>query len=109
MRAMDWKRFAGCVAILAVGCLSASAQKSKKDKSGYDRSARATLVHEAIVYVAADADSQHVSLVTPGHEVVVVERSGPWVKVFANTDVDDDQDDDTKPWFGDDETVTPAS
>jgi hypothetical protein len=89
---------------------SAFAQKSK-EKAGYDRAARATLLHEANVYVAADAESQKVSLVTPGHEVVVVERSGPWIKVFANTDVGDDanEDDRNKPEFSDEENVTPAS
>lgn len=96
---------------LAVVMLSFTAsgwsQKKPKDKAGYDRAARATLLHEAVVYVASDNDSQRVSLVTPGHEVVVIERSGPWVKVFANTDVEDDAE--TKPEFGDDENVTPAS
>ncbi len=60
------------------------------------------------MYVAADADSQRISLVTPGHEVVIVERSGPWVKVFANTDVEDDARG-QKPEFSSDENVTPAS
>ncbi|WP_348268253.1 SH3 domain-containing protein [Edaphobacter sp. DSM 109919] len=86
----------------------ASGQKSK-DKSGYDRSARATVVHEANVYVTADADAQKVSVVTPGHEVVVVQRSGPWIQVFANTDIEDTSDE-NKPEFTDDSnTVTPAS
>jgi len=98
------KRVIWCLAVLAV-CSAGSAQK--KDKSGYDRAARATVLREAIVYVASDPDSQKVSLVTPGHEVVIVERSGPWVKVFANTDVEDDAE--TKPEFGDDENATPAS
>jgi hypothetical protein len=79
----------------------------KKDKAGYDRTARAVVLHEAIVYVAADQDSQRVSLVTPGHEVVIVERSAPWVKVFANTDVEDDQED--KPEFDDETAPQPAS
>ncbi|WP_263368121.1 hypothetical protein [Edaphobacter bradus] len=100
------KRAALGVALLA-GCGATWAQKPDKSKSGYDRSARATVLHEANVYVASDADSQRVSLVTPGHEVVIVERSGPWVKVFANTDVEDDAED--KPEFSEDETVTPAS
>src|ERR1700712_2453553 len=78
-------------------------------KQNYDRAARATLLHDAIVYVRADADGQKISLVTPGHEVVVVERSAPWVKVFANTDVNDDSDEDSKPEFTEDENVTPAS
>jgi hypothetical protein len=98
------RRLSLCVVLLSI-CSAAFAQK--KDKAGYDRAARATVLHEAVVYVASDADSQRVSLVTPGHEVVVVERSKPWVKVFANTDVEDEAE--NKPEFGDDENVTPAS
>lgn len=80
-----------------------------KDKSGYDRAARATVLHEANVYVTADADAQKLSVVTPGHEVVVVQRNGPWIQVFANTDVEDTSDE-NKPEFTDDnDTVTPAS
>ena len=86
----------------------AVAQKSK-DKSGYDRAARATVLHEANVYVTADADAQKLSVVTPGHEVVVVQRNGPWIQVFANTDIEDTNDE-SKPEFTDDsDTVTPAS
>ena len=107
MYELQLRRLACCAAIFAVAYLSASAQKPKK--ATYDRTARATVLHEANVYVAANADGQRVSLVTPGHEVVVVERSGPWVKVFANTDVADDIDEDSKPDFGEDENVTPAS
>ncbi|HEV2710158.1 MAG TPA: hypothetical protein VGU67_08110 [Edaphobacter sp.] len=95
-------------AVVLLVATSAIAQKPK-DKSGYDRSARATVVHEASVYVTADADAQKLSLVTPGHEVVIVQRSGPWIQVFANTDVEDTNDE-NKPEFTDDtDTVTPAS
>jgi hypothetical protein len=84
------------------------AQKPK-DQSGYDRAARATVLHQANVYVTADADAQKLSVVTPGHEVVVVQRNGPWIQVFANTDVEDSSDE-NKPEFTDDnDTVTPAS
>jgi hypothetical protein len=110
MRKLRLERFVCGAGLLMVVCLPLSAQKPKKDKSsGYDRSARATVLHDAIVYVAADPDTQHVSLVTPGHEVVVIQRSGPWVKVFANTDVEDDPDADSQPVFGEDDPVTPAS
>jgi hypothetical protein len=91
---------------------AAVGQKPKDKAAGYDRAARATLLHEANVYIAADADSQKISLVTPGHEVVVIQRSGPWVQVFANTDVGDEanEDDANTPEFGGDEEVaTPAS
>ena len=87
--------------------MRAPAQKQKDNASGYDRAPRATVLHEANVYLAADADSQKVSLVTPGHEVVTTEHSGPWVKVFANTDTKDDAED--KPEFTEDENVQPVS
>jgi hypothetical protein len=98
------------ITVAASGAASANAQKNPKDnRSGYDRSARATLVHPAIVYVAADDNSQHISEVLPGHEVVVIERNGSWVRVFANTDIPDEQADDQKPEFSTDQAATPAS
>src|SRR5580704_11907059 len=98
-------------AMLLVTGAAEGQSKGQKQSSNYDNAARATVVHDANVYVAADADSQKISLVTPGHEVVIVETSGPWVKVFANTDVGEDADEDNrdKPIFGEDANVTPAS
>ena len=94
----------GCGAVLAQS-------KTQRQAENYDRAARATVLHDANVYVAADANAQKISLVMPGHEVVIVERNGPWVKVFANTDVNDDaeEDDRNKPEFGADANATPAS
>jgi hypothetical protein len=107
-----WRGWVMGVAV-AVLLLNGAAigQKGQKPPQNYDRAARATVLHSANVYVAADADAQKVSLVTPGHEVVIVERSAPWVKVFANTDVGDEanEDDRNKPEFGEDANVTPAS
>jgi TolA-binding protein len=97
--------------LVAAGSFAAAnAQKNPKDNlAGYDRAARATLVHPAIVYVAADDNAQHIAEVLPGHEVVVIEHNGTWVRVFANTDAPDEQADDQKPEFSTDDTVTPAS
>ncbi len=96
--------------VLATGA-AAGQSKAEKQAENYDKAARATVLHDAVVYVAADNDAQKISLVTPGHEVVIIERSGPWVKVFANTDINDnaDEDDRNKPEFGEDANVTPAS
>jgi len=96
---------------MALGSLTpAHAQgKSKDNLSGYDRSARATLVHPAIVYVSPDDNAAHLSEVLPGHEVVVIERNGAWVRVFANTDKPDEQSDRDTPEFGADAQATPAS
>jgi len=104
-----WRCWTTVVLLATVGAVGQT--KAQRQAESYDKAARATVLHDANVYVAADADSQKVSLVTPGHEVVIVERNGPWVKVFANTDVGDDanEDDRNKPEFGEDANVTPAS
>ena len=97
--------------LLLLSSAAGGQTRAQKQAQNYDRAARATVLHDANVYVAADADAQKVSLVTPGHEVVIVERNGPWVKVFANTDINDDanEDDRNKPEFSEDANVTPAS
>src|SRR3984885_4157918 len=98
-------------AMLLVSGAALGQTKAQKQAQNYDRTARATVLHDANVYVASDADAQKISLVTPGHEVVIIERSAPWVKFFANTDVNDDanEDDRNKPEFSEDANVTPAS
>ena len=100
--------YVGCGLLVLLSAMTA-AQGPKDDKAGYDRAARATVLHTANVYLTADANASKVAEVTPGHEVVVVERSGPWVRVFANTDAKDRQADSDEPEFGEEEAVTPAS
>ena len=111
-RSYLWRSSAiSIAAILLIASSAVGQTKAEKQAQNYDRAARATLLHGANVYVAPDADAEKVSLVTPGHEVVVIERNGPWVKVFANTDINDDanEDDRNKPEFSEDANVTPAS
>ena len=93
---------AGLVLVAA----AVAAQKPGKpgkddDRSGYDRAARATVLHTANVYVMADASTPPVITVSPGHEIVVLSHNGPWVNVFANTDAKEDADPDSKPEFED--------
>ncbi len=59
-------------------------------RSGYENAPRATVVHTANVYIDADDSAQRTGVVMPGHEVVVLEKSGPWMRVFANTDTETD-------------------
>lgn len=102
-------RVLASVLVLAAA-VSGQAQRKSKDKmAGYDRAARATLVHPAIVYTTAEDTAQHIAQVDPGHEVVVIERNGGWVRVFANTDSADETSDKDTPEFSGDDTVTPAS
>jgi hypothetical protein len=94
--------------IASIPCFACAQKKSKDQRSGYDRSAKATVVHDTLVYVDPDDASQKVAEVLPGHELVVIQRSGPWVKVFANTDAPDQGDPDKVPEFGNEEP-TPDS
>ncbi len=112
MNAMRIKIAAIAVALLvSAGGVAGHAQKKKPKNMppGYDRAVRATVVHPAIVYISADDNAQHVAEVGPGHEVAIMETNGAWVRVFANTDILDDEDDTSKPEFGDDSNLTPAS
>ena len=89
--------------LVAPTLLLAQKQQKRDDRSGYDRSARATVLHTANVYVTPDGSAPPIITVTPGHEVVVTAHNGPWVNVFANTDTKEDADPDSKPEFEDPE------
>ncbi len=100
---MRTTRIALTVALLLPTLLLAQKPKKTKDnQSGYDRSAKATVLHTANVYASADTSAPPLVTVTPGHEVVVLEHNGPWVRVFANTDAKDQEDDDNVPEFSED-------
>jgi hypothetical protein len=98
--------------LVVVAATGTQAQKKSKDQrdqmSGYDRSARATMIHPAIVYLTANDDAGHITEVGPGHEVVVIERNGAWVRVFANIDTPDEEGGHEKPEFSED-PATPES
>jgi hypothetical protein len=86
-------------ALLFMPALLPAQKPSKNNKSGYDNSARATVLHTANVYITADSTAPPVITITPGHELVVTAHNGDWVNVFANTDAKDDADPDSKPEY----------
>jgi hypothetical protein len=69
---------------------------------------RATLVRLANLYVQADETSDRLAEVTPGRELIVVERNGKWLRVFANTDAPDTRKSD-EPLLEQDAQVIPIS
>jgi len=71
------------------------------NRSGYDKSAKATVLHTANVYVSADSGAPPIVTVTPGHEVVILAHNGAWVNVLANTDAKETADPDSDPEFKD--------
>ena len=48
---------------------------------------RATALRVTWLYVAPDPSSQKIDKVQIGREMVVAEKSGPWMRVYANTDI----------------------
>lgn len=76
--------------------------------SGYDRADRATVLHTANVYVGADPQTQRITYMLPGRELVVEQKSGEWLKVFANTDVQEQREEDI-PEFTEGEETPPKS
>ncbi|HZB89144.1 MAG TPA: hypothetical protein VE291_10830 [Terracidiphilus sp.] len=69
---------------------------------------RATVLRVTWLYISPDKAAQKAGRVQPGREMVVSEKSGPWVRVYANTDIEEEHTSD-QPIFGTAETPPPIS
>ena len=69
---------------------------------------RATILRETPLYVEPDTSSQKVDRVQEGRELVIAESSGPWIRVFANTDIEEANEKDA-PIYGRDAVTPPVS
>jgi hypothetical protein len=82
-------------------------QKPKKDNLQKPMAGpRATALRVTWLYIAPDQGSQKVDRVQPGREMVVAEKSGPWIRVYANTDVQEVSEKDA-PLIGAEQTAPP--
>jgi outer membrane protein assembly factor BamD (BamD/ComL family) len=68
----------------------------------------ATVIRETLLFVSADASTEKLATITPGREMVIVERNGKWMRVFANTDVEESHAQDA-PIFGQESAPPPIS
>ena len=68
----------------------------------------ATVIREASLYSNPDDTDSGIANILPGRELVVVERNGRWLRVFANTDVPDTRQSD-RPVFGSETEAQPIS
>lgn len=75
------------------------AQKRRGEVAAADAQ-RATVVHNANLYVSADPADPPIATIVPGREIVINQTNGDWVSVFANTDKPE-EDPDTTPEFKD--------
>ncbi|HVC46922.1 MAG TPA: hypothetical protein VND90_06715 [Terracidiphilus sp.] len=93
------------LAFAFAGALSAPAQHGPqlvKPMAG----PRATALQVTWLYVTPSLSAQKLTRVQIGREMVVAERSGPWMRVYANTDIEEDRAPD-QPIFGDDNSAPP--
>jgi len=71
---------------------------------------RATALQITPLYVSPDTGAQRIDKVQIGREMVVAERSGPWLRVYANTDVQQEAENDPDaPMVGSDSLPPPIS
>jgi hypothetical protein len=95
--------------ILALACaLPALAEKKQPQLEKPLAGPRATALRVTWLYISPDTTSQKVDRVEIGREMVVAEHSGPWIRVFANTDTQEARQKDA-PMIGHDEVTPPVS
>jgi len=103
LRAFQW--LALCLVLCA---LPLAAQKKKNQLEKPMAGPRATALQVTWLYVSADTGAQKVDRVQPGREMVVAEKSGGWIRVYANTDIEEEHTSD-QPIFDTADTPPPIS
>lgn len=108
-RVSQWVR-RSALALIGAGLLgawcAAAQQRVEKPLAG----PRATPLRMTWLFVSPDESAQKVGRVQVGREMVVAEKSGAWLRVFANTDVQEMKDQRDQPWIGgEDDTPPPIS
>jgi len=99
-------RFATVLLLLAP-LFSAAQTLPPPDARAIKNAQVGVLIRDAELFVAPDTDAAKIQTVTQGHEVAILETSKSWVRVFANTDVE--QNPDEVSIFGIDAKIVPAS
>lgn len=97
-------RMAGLAVLLLVPFAAGAQPKQVKPIAG----PRATALRVTDLYVSPDKTSQRVDRVQIGREMVVAEKSGPWLRVYANTDIQEEHERDA-PIYSSNETPPPIS
>src|SRR5580692_11690221 len=82
------------LAILCAG-LAAHGQKKPQQLEKPMAGPRATSLRITWLYISPDTSAQKVSKVQIGREMVIAEKSGPWMRVYSNTDIEEMHDKDT--------------
>jgi hypothetical protein len=91
-------------ALLVIAVQASVAQKPPAPSNG----PKATVIRNTNLYVAPDTSSSRLAEISPGREMVIVEKNGPWLRVFANTDEETSRSQDA-PVFGHEAAAVPVS
>jgi hypothetical protein len=91
-------------ALLVLATPALQSQKSAPPSNG----PKATVIRNTNLYVSPDNNASRLAEISPGREMVVLEKNGPWVKVFANTDEETSRSQDA-PVFGHEAAAIPVS
>lgn len=97
-------RFLGFAALAALLALPLSAQKKKDQMVKPIAGPRATALQVTWLYVTPDKSAQKLDRVQIGREMVIAERSGTWLRVYANTDIEEVHNEQDEPVIGDEAT-----
>lgn len=97
------------LAAVSLCALTASAADKKPQLVKPIAGPRATALRVTWLFVTPDNGAQKVDRVQPGRELVVADHSGSWIRVYANTDIQEMQDSRDAPIIGDDQTPPPIS
>ena len=108
MNVMRNPRFLTSLLFLLATPLASSAQKRVPQLQMPKNGTQATVIRVANLYVQAEESSDRAGEITPGREVVIVERSGRWLRVFANVDAPESRKAD-QPVMEQGQEVTPIS
>jgi hypothetical protein len=94
--------------VLCCASLFAADQKKPPQQVKPIAGPRATALRVTWLYISPDAESQKVDRVQIGRELVVADRSKDWLRVYANTDVEETSEKDA-PVFGQENITPPIS
>ena len=101
----------GLAPCLALICAASPASADKKPQQQVKPMAgpRATALRVTMLYITPSTDSQKVDKLQIGREIVVAEKSGAWMRVYINTDIEEQHSDKDEPWVGGDAATPPIS
>ena len=87
----------------------ASADKKPQQQVKPMAGPRAAALRITWLYITPSTSAQKVDKLQIGREIVVAEKSGAWLRVYINTDIEEQHSDKDEPWVGGDAATPPVS